>query len=113
MSSIELSWDEPPEVIAVIGEPKQVEVIGLPGEAGPPGPEGPPGPSGGGDSFVYSHIQTVPSDIWVIEHNLDVFLNVTTVDSAGTVIHGEVVYDDSNKITITFALAVIGKAYVS
>jgi hypothetical protein len=39
---------------------------------------------------------------WVLEHNLNTYPTVTLTDSDGAVISGNVVYTDSNTITVTF-----------
>jgi hypothetical protein len=83
------------------------------GEEGPTGPTGPTGPIGpsGGESYV--HDQAVPAATWVITHNLVRFPAVDIVDSAGTTVVGDVVYDSANQVTITFASAFGGKAYLN
>lgn len=66
------------------------------------------------DPVAYVHNQNVPEPVWVITHNLAVqAINVTVVDSAGTVVQGDVVYDSPNQITLTFSSAFSGKAYLS
>lgn len=65
----------------------------------------------GGSSYV--HDQTLAATSWVVVHNLGMFPNVTTVDTAGTVINGGVHYDSNNQLTVTFTTAQSGKAYVS
>lgn len=62
-------------------------------------------------TFVYQ--QNVASDEWVIEHNLGRFPTVTVVDSAGTVVVGEVRYIDSNTIRVKFIGAFSGNAYLN
>lgn len=53
------------------------------------------------------------SDSWVIEHNLNKYPTVVTVDSAGTVFHGEVRYDSLNQVTVLINGATKGKAYLN
>lgn len=79
---------------------------------GPQGLTGPPGPPGAG-GVSYMHDQVVASATWTIAHNLAQFPSVTTVDTAGTVIHGGVVYNNNNQITVTFSTPLSGKAYLS
>lgn len=68
--------------------------------------------SGGSDkSFVY--IQSSATNVWEINHNLNKYPSVTVVDSAGSVVVGEVVYNNANKITVTFIGAFSGKAYLN
>jgi len=59
----------------------------------------------------YVHDQSGASAIWTINHALDKKCSVTVVDSAGTVVVGEVDYTDSNTTTITFNSAFSGYAY--
>ena len=60
-------------------------------------------------NFVY--VQATSSDIWEITHNLNKYPAVTVVDSGGSVVVGEIVYIDENKVRITFVSAFSGKAY--
>ena len=73
----------------------QVEIFGLKGE---------------GDKN-YIHNQTLPSDVWVVSHNLGKKPSITVVDSADEVVFGEVQYNSDNQVTLTFAGAFSGKAY--
>jgi len=84
------------------------------GATGSTGPTGPPGSSGGGGAAAYVHDQSVPSDTWVIVHNLGYFPGgVIVVDSGGTTVEGSIQFDSANQITITFSAAFGGKAYIS
>ena len=53
------------------------------------------------------------SDTWVIEHNLNKFPNVVTVDSAGRQFQAEVTYDSLNQVTISINGSTKGKAYLN
>lgn len=64
------------------------------------------------DTF-YTHNQIAASSKWTITHNLNRFPSVTVVDSAGSVVVGEVNYISSNIIDITFQGAFSGKAYLN
>lgn len=64
-------------------------------------------------AVAFNHHQNISSDTWVINHNLNFHPNVTVVDSAGTLVEGEIHYDDRNTITLTFASAFGGNAYLS
>ena len=71
-----------------------------------------------GSDKHYVHNQIASSDTWVVVHNLSKFPAVTVVDSAGTVVEGEVTYDSLNQLTIRFySLGVSspfsGKAYLN
>lgn len=71
------------------------------------------GGGGGGGGTGYVHTQTASSNNWTVNHNLGYYPNVTVVDSAGTNVVGEVVYESINKLTIKFSAAFSGKAYCS
>ena len=60
-----------------------------------------------------THVQTIPSTTWIIEHALNKFGSVTVVDDDNNVIIGEVHYQDKNIIVITFSEAVSGKAFIN
>lgn len=65
---------------------------------------------GGGDAhFVYN--QTTPEAVWEITHNLGKKPSVTVVDSADSVVMGEVEYTSLNSVRLTFVGAFSGKAY--
>jgi len=73
-------------------------------------------PSGGGSgegdkNFVYN--QSLPSNNWVIIHNLNKRTSVIVVDTAGTEIQGEVVFISNNEIHIKFNSANAGQAYLN
>jgi len=59
----------------------------------------------------YVHNQISSSDSWVVNHNLNKFSSVVVVDSAGTVVTGEIVYNNVNTVTLSFSAPFSGKAY--
>lgn len=61
----------------------------------------------------YIYNQGVPSDTWVINHNLNKNPSVTIVSSAGEEVEGAVVINSLNQVTITFCAAFSGKAYLN
>jgi len=67
----------------------------------------------GGSSSTYVHTQGEAAAVWIIEHNLEKYPSVTVVTSAGTVVIGDVMYNNDNLITITFNGAFKGKAYLN
>jgi hypothetical protein len=66
--------------------------------------------SGTGDKF-YEHDQVTPSTTWLVNHNLQKFPSVTTVDSGNNVVIGDVDYITNNQLVVTFTSAFGGKAY--
>lgn len=62
-------------------------------------------------NFVYT--QTSPSAVWTINHNLNKYPSVTIVDSADNMVFGEVFYNSLNQVTLTFAGAFSGKAFIN
>mgnify|MGYP003638860753 CR=1 FL=1 len=61
----------------------------------------------------YSHDQGVPSRAWVINHGLNKYPSAVAVDSAKTVVVGEIEYIDLNNLTITFNASFSGSAYLN
>jgi hypothetical protein len=61
--------------------------------------------------FVYS--QLVASNSWDIIHNMDKYPSVTIVDSANSIVVGEVTYISKNELIVSFAGAFSGKAYLN
>lgn len=91
-------------------------ILGQPGPKGDPGPEGPRGPEGPPaplDQLAHVHIQDTPNAEWIIRHQLPYFPNLTVVDSAGTVVEGDVEYVDEQTIRLSFCGGFSGTAYLS
>jgi hypothetical protein len=66
----------------------------------------------GASGFV--HIQAISSTTWTIINPLAFCPNVTTINTNGDTIYGQVSYStDCKTITITFNSAIAGKAYLS
>jgi|TARA_R110000764_G_scaffold45797_2_gene102952 hypothetical protein len=59
----------------------------------------------------YIHTQSSAAEVWVVTHNLAKNCSVTVIDSAGTVVIGQVDYNSINQITLTFKASFSGKAY--
>lgn len=85
------------------------------GPRGPEGPEGPEGPAGppGEVGGAYTHSQGATATTWTIVHNLGYRPNVQPVDTLDRWMVGDVQHVDANTLTVTFAVAVSGKAYLS
>ena len=60
---------------------------------------------------TYRHIQGLPSNTWVITHNLNKYPSVTVQDSAGSIVLGEITYNSLNTITLTFSGSFSGQAH--
>lgn len=66
---------------------------------------------GGSNTFI--HDQTAASALWIINHGLGMFPSVVVIDSAGTIVVGDVSYIDDNTIHISFTGEFSGKAYLN
>jgi hypothetical protein len=55
------------------------------------------------------HIQTIPSKIWIITHNLNKYPAITLLDANNREIKGEVKHNSINQITVTFNQELTGK----
>ncbi len=65
----------------------------------------------GDKNFVFE--QGVPSAAWTIQHNLNKFPSVTSVNNNKVQMYGEVTYIDENNLTINFSAGFSGKAYMN
>lgn len=63
--------------------------------------------------YAYIHNQLAPSSTWIVDHNLGKYPSVTIVDSSNAEVVGEVFFDSSNRVTLTFSAAFSGKAYIN
>lgn len=63
--------------------------------------------------YTYVHKQKSPSNRWEIQHDLDKFPSVTVVDSAGSVVVGDIDYINNNKVVLTFIGGFSGTAYLN
>ena len=61
----------------------------------------------------FTYIKSTPNKIWEITHNLDKYPSVTIVDSAGSVVMGDITYTSKSTLTVTFSAAFSGKAYLN
>lgn len=71
------------------------------------------GTEGGEGDKYYFHSQDSAQAEWTIEHNLGKYPSVTVVDSAGTVVFGDVTYESDSRLKITFSAEFSGKAYLN
>lgn len=66
-----------------------------------------------GNTRRHIHTQALPSDEWVIEHTLGGKPSIMVVDSADTVVIGEVTYNSNTQVTVTFTAPFSGYAYLT
>lgn len=59
----------------------------------------------------YTHRQERPANVWRIVHNLRKFPSITVVDSAGSVVVGDVRYISDSEVEVSFVGSFSGKAY--
>ena len=91
------------------------------GATGPQGEQGPQGPQGpaGGPGGAYVHEQSIASDVWTVQHNLNCqYVNVEPIKPDGTSYIGRydyptVTFVDANTLTITYPTPTTGWAAVS
>lgn len=100
----------PASITSTVTAPGQIKSTLTIGQ-GPAGP-GAGGPGGSGDK-TYVHPQSIAAAQWVVPHNLDKFPSVTVIDSAGDECDGNIVYNDSNSLTLVFSAAFAGVAYLN
>ena len=62
-------------------------------------------------NFVFT--QSSASATWTINHDLNKFPAIEVVDSANDIVIGNVTYNSTSQITITFTAAFSGKAYLN
>jgi len=61
----------------------------------------------------YVFDQGIAATTWSINHALGKYPSVSVIDSAKTMVIGEVTYSDTNNLTIVFLAAFSGKAYLN
>lgn len=61
----------------------------------------------------YVYTQAIASSSWSITHPLGGRPSVTVVDSAGTTVVGEVVYNSDTSVTVLFTAPFSGQAYLT
>lgn len=59
------------------------------------------------------HTQATPATSWVITHALGGYPSVSVVDSAKTVVYGEITYISTSQIVVNFSSAFSGSAYLT
>lgn len=66
-----------------------------------------------GNTRRHIHTQASPSTTWTINHTLGGKPSVTVVDSADTMVVGEVTYNSNTQVTVAFTAAFSGYAYLT
>ena len=61
----------------------------------------------------FVHDQGMPSLVWTIQHNLNKFPSACAVDTAKSMVVGQIDYIDLNNLTITFNASFSGEAYLN
>ena len=61
----------------------------------------------------YIHDQIASSKTWTVTHGLNKYPSVSVVDSAGSLVMGEVTHINSNQLVLTFNAMFSGKAYLN
>lgn len=95
-----------------------VDVNLLPGVPGQRGPQGPPGADGVQPNELpgyvsYRHVQTAPSNVWQITHNLAFYPNLTVFDSGGSMVEGSVTQTTPTTLIVEFSSEISGTAHLS
>jgi hypothetical protein len=74
------------------------------------GDKGSAGAAGGS----YVHHQSSASSLWTVTHNLGYYAGgISVIDSAETVVVGDITHTSINQFTVSFSTAFSGKVYVS
>ncbi len=61
----------------------------------------------------YIHTQATASSMWTINHTLGGYPSVTVVDSASTMVVGEVLYVSTSQVQVSFTAPFSGFAYLT
>ena len=62
---------------------------------------------------TYVHTQSQAADTWTIKHNLNKYPSVSVVDSANSIVVGEITYINKNELIVGFTGAFSGKAILN
>jgi hypothetical protein len=62
---------------------------------------------------TFLHLQPDAQEVWLINHGLGFHPNVTTVDSTGRLVEGDVVYLSNSLVQVTFSAPFAGSAFLS
>jgi hypothetical protein len=74
------------------------------------GDKGSAGAAGGS----YVHHQSSAATVWTVTHNLGYYVGgISVIDSAETIVFGDITHTSINSFTVSFSTACAGKVYVS
>lgn len=93
-----------------VGTTGQPGTNGTNGSQGPQGPQGPAGPT---PTISFTYTPNDSMQIWNVTHNLGFYPNVRIANAFGTEFVGEIVYNDTNSLTVTFSDYVYATMYLS
>lgn len=62
---------------------------------------------------TYIYVQITPAQVWNIIHNLGRYPPVIIVDSAGTIVIGNITYVSDQEVQVSFTAAFAGKAFIN
>ncbi len=63
-------------------------------------------------AYYYTHTQLSPAAIWTITHNLGRYPSCSVIDSGGNEVFGNIAHINVNQLTVSFAAAFGGTAYL-
>ena len=66
-----------------------------------------------GSHNLYTHTQSIASDTWTVNHNLNTYPSITVVDDLGNKLYANEKYIDENTIEIKFSQNLTGKVYLN
>lgn len=66
-----------------------------------------------GSGQLFTFVQSVPAAVWTIDHRLGLCPSVVVVDSAGTVVDGDIQYVSLDRIVLTFIGGFSGTCYLN
>lgn len=69
--------------------------------------------SGVGDDKTFVFTQSIASDTWDIQHDLNKYPSIAIVDSGNNIVYGDVEYVNKNNVVCKFTSAFSGKAYLN
>ncbi len=63
------------------------------------------------EAATYIHTQSSPATTWTVTHNLNKYPSIDVVDSGGSVVVPDVIYNSLNAVTVIFGSATSGTVY--